>query len=227
MPDAVDFSRHRKDWLRGDHEVRHFIRGCCRVCLATEAARARLELELELGSSWARARARARLERWYVSHIPIWAFAFFFQEQANAASHAADAACHAADAASHAADAACHAADAASYAADEACHAAAAASHAADAASYAADVAGHAADASSSSARARARFEHGSSGGRSVTFPYWHLPVCPKTFFRYQKEWLIGDHGVRQFIRGPHRACRDFLPPGEGAAELEPNSSLS
>ena len=149
----------------------------------------------------------------------------FFQKQANAASHAADAACHAADAASHAADAACHAADAASHAADEACHAAAAASHAADAASYAADVAGHAADASSSSARARARFEHGSSGGRSVTFPYWHLPVYSKTFFRYQKEWLRGDHGVRHFIRGPHRACRDFLPPGEGAAELEPNSS--
>ena len=193
--------------MRGDHGARHFIRalppllpelpaawrGCCRACLAAEAGRAR---------------ARARLERWYVSHIPIWAFACFFQKQANAASHAADAACHAADAASHAAVAACHAA--------------AAASHAADAASYAADVAGHAADASWSSSSSV--FEHGSSGGRSVTFPYGHLPVY-SNFSRYQREWLRGDHGVRHFIRGPHRACRDFLPPGEGAAELEPNSS--
>ena len=140
----------------------------------SSSARARARARLELGASSSSSSARAVVGQSH-SHMGI---CLFFQKQANAASHVADAACHAPYAASHAADAACHAADAASHAADEACHAASAASHAADAASYAADVAGHAADASASSSV----FEHGSSGGRSVTFSYGHLPVYSKKF---------------------------------------------
>ena len=151
MPDAVNFPDAEKMFERRSRS-KAFYKGppTAPAGIACRLARVLPGLPRSGGGS---SSARAVVGQSH-SHMGI---CLFFQKQANAASHAADAACHAADAASHAADAACHAADAASHAADEACHAAAAASHAADAASYAADVASHAADASSSSAQARAR----------------------------------------------------------------------